>query len=127
MLRHSKLGYQLLKGNSFAVTNYINNLVRYGAGPEQLLEIAREGIANGPEDPGTYHQMIRIFCNLQQFQAALDVAYELRKLFEPEVNPRAIYCLRQTPEIARRMDAGTYDPVRETRKLIRQLEQKVNT
>ncbi|MEZ6126294.1 MAG: hypothetical protein R3C49_24465 [Planctomycetaceae bacterium] len=127
MLRHSKLGYQLLKGNSFAVNNYIHNLVRYGAPPDQLLEIAEEGIAIGPHNPGSYHQMIDIFWQLKQYKPALNVAYQLRNLFEPEINPRAIYCLRQTPELARRMDAGTYDPVQETRDLIRQLEQMVGS
>ncbi len=49
----------------------------------------------------------------------------LQKLFEPELNPRAMYCLRQSPEYAKMLDAGKYDPVQDTRDLIQRIKEKI--
>jgi hypothetical protein len=49
------------------------------------------------------------------------MAERLQDLYEPEYNERTLYCLRQNPEVARRIDSGEYDPAAENRKLIAQL------
>jgi tetratricopeptide (TPR) repeat protein len=124
MLPHSELGYRLLPGNSFAITNYINNLWRRGAERERLLELAEEGIAVDPHDPGSYQLLIDLFCDMGEYAVALDVAERLQQLFEPVMDERALYCLKQSPVRARQMESGEYDPVAETRRLISKLRRK---
>src|SRR5262249_1956925 len=72
LLRHSELGYRLLPNNPFAVNNYILYLRRYGASGEKLIELAEEGIAVDPEDPGCYVQMIDLLCKNREYRAALE-------------------------------------------------------
>lgn len=124
MLNNSELGYRLLPGNTFAVNNYISNLRKYNAPSEQLMELAKEGIRSGPEDPGNYYQMIELFSSNQEFGLAVKVAEQLLLLFEPELNERAMYCLRQSPHTALEMDAGRFDPREDTKRLIKSLKQK---
>jgi hypothetical protein len=121
MLRHSELGYRLLPGNPFAVNNYILNLRRRGTTAEQLVELAEEGIAVDPEDPGCYFQMIDLFYKNKEYRAALKVAERLQRLFEPKMNPRALYCLKQNPARAKQLESGQYDPAAENRRVITQL------
>ncbi len=114
----------MLPGNSFAISNYINNLSRRGAGPERLLELAEEGIAVDPHDPWNYHQMIDLFSEMKEYGLALEVAERLQQLFEPVMDERTLYCLKQAPVTARQMERGEYDPVAETRRLISRLRRK---
>jgi hypothetical protein len=123
MLRHSELGYRLLPGNTFAVTNYILNLRKRGASTDQLMELAEEGIAADPSDPGCYLQMIDLFCKTKEYRAALKVAERLQRLFEPEMNERALYCLKQNPERARQIESGQYDPAAQNGRLIGELRE----
>ncbi len=124
MLRHSHLGYVLLQANTFAVSNYVQNLRKYGASAESLIGLANEGIANDPHSPFTYQQMIDLFISLQEWHTALTVAVELQKLFEPEIHPRALYCLRQSPNVKKQLDDGQYDPAAHNRRLIDYLRSK---
>jgi tetratricopeptide (TPR) repeat protein len=121
MLRHSELGYRLLPGNSFAMNNYSTALMRAKAPAERRIALAEEAIAADPNDPGSYMRLIGICDELGDYRTALNAAKRLQKLFEPVVNERALYCLRQNPEQARRLDSGEYDPVAETRNLIQLL------
>jgi hypothetical protein len=121
MLRHSELGYRLLPGNSFAVNNYTIALARANAPAEKRIELAEEGIAADPCDPGSYLRLIELCCDLGDYQTALATAERLQKLYEPEMNERALYCLRQNPQMAQLIDSGEYDPAAENRRLIEEL------
>jgi hypothetical protein len=121
MLKHSELGYRLLPGNSFAVNNYVLNLRRRGASREKLLELAEEGIAADPYDPTCYQRMIELFSKNKEYAAALEVAERLQRLFEPVMNERAMYCLKQNPARARYIETGQYDPAAENRQRIAEL------
>jgi hypothetical protein len=127
MLRHAELGYRLLPGNSFAVSNYLKNMDRYGARPEQRIALAREGIANDPSDPSNYYQLIKIYCEQSKGREALAVAEELQTLFEPEINERTLYCLKQNPRRAQLIESGQYNPADENRRLIAKLREKIES
>ena len=127
MLRHSHLGYVLLQANTFAVTNYVHYLRKYGASADSLIGLANEGIANDPYDPAPYQHMIDLFISLQEWRAALAVAVELQKLFEPEIHPRALYCLRQSPNVKKQLEDGQYDPAAHNRRLIDYIRSKAES
>ena len=94
VLKHSELGYLLLKGNPFAINNYIQNLRRRGdASADQLVELAQEGIDNDPSDPGNYDRMIDLFVEMEQFEPALEFARSKLALLHPVMNERALYCI----------------------------------
>jgi len=124
MICHSELGYRLLPGNSFAVNNYTVYLNDHGAPADKLIELGEEGIAMDPCDPGSYMRLIELHLNLGNTRAALRIAERLQKLYEPRYNERALYCLRQNPEVARLIDSGEYDPAAENRKLIADLRRE---
>jgi hypothetical protein len=125
MLRHSELGYRLLPGNSFAVNNYTIALTRANAPAAKRIELAEEGIAVGPRDPGSYLRLIELCTSLGDHKTALATAERLQKLFEPEMDERALYCLRQNPRVAHLIDAGQYDPAAENRQRIAELRKLV--
>ena len=124
MIFHSELGYRLLPGNSFAVNNYTIYLNNHGAPADKLIELAEEGIEMDPCDPGNYLRLIELHCARGDYRAAMRLAETLQDLYEPEYNERALYCLRQNPEMARLIDSGTYDPAAENRKLIAELRRE---
>jgi len=125
MLGHSELGYLLLPGNTFAIRNYTINLTNAGASHEQLMDLAKEGISADPFDPGNYAEVISLFYEANQFRAALAVAKDLQTLFEPAMDERTLYCLKQSPVVAQAMETGQYDPAEANRQLIAQLEAAV--
>jgi TolB-like protein len=126
MLRHAELGYSLLPGNSFAISNYINALLRSGtAGSvERVLELSREIIAMDPKSPDGYLQAIHILRRAGRPQEALAFAEELKGLYGPPMDPRTRYCLEQNPQVRDGLRAGTLDPVRELAELIVRLRQE---
>lgn len=124
MLRHSELGYRLLPGNSFAVNNYTIALTRSNAPAEKLIELAEEGIAADPRDPGSYLRLIELCTSLDDHKAALATAERLQTLYEPRMDERALYCLRQNPRMAQLIDSGEYDPAADNRRLIAELRRK---
>ncbi len=125
MLRHSELGYRLLPGNSFAVNNYTIALTRTNAPATQRIELAEEGIAADPRDPGNYLRLIELCTSLGNHQFALATAERLQKLYEPQIDERALYCLRQNPRMAKLIDSGSYDPAAANRQRIAELRQRV--
>jgi hypothetical protein len=126
MLKHYDLGYVLLPGNSFAVNNLIIYLDKHGAAPERLIGLAAEGVENDSEDPGNYERLIEIAMELTRYDTALETAERLQELYEPIMNQRALYCLRQNPEVARLLDAGAYDPAALNRDRIAKLRAMVS-
>ena len=125
MLRHSELGYRLLPGNAFAIQNYIGNLEEQGGDSDTLCELAEEGIASDPEGPGNYQRLIELYKKMGQMKKALDVAFRLQKLYEPEMSERTRYCLQQNPVLAEAINSGKYDPAESNRSLIDWLEKQV--
>jgi tetratricopeptide (TPR) repeat protein len=125
MLRHSELGYRLLPGNSFAVNNYTIALSNANAPAEKLIELAEEGIAADPCAPGSYFRLIDLCTDLGDYKTALATAERLQKLYEPEMDERALYCLRQNPRIAKLIESGEYDPAEELREIIDDLRERV--
>jgi hypothetical protein len=71
-----------------------------------------------PQDPANYQLMIELFSEMKEYRRALELAERLQQLFEPVMDERAMFCLKQYPERARQMANGEYDPVGETRALI---------
>ena len=125
MLRHSELGYRLLPGNSFAINNYTIALTRANAPAAKRIELAEEGIAADPRDPGSYLRLIEVCTSLGDLETALATAERLQRLYEPKMDERALYCLRQNPWIAKLIDSGEYDPVAENRRRIAELRGRV--
>ncbi len=125
MLRHAELGYRLLPGNSFAVNNYTLALNRANAPVAKRIELAEEGIAADPRDPGSYARLIELCTSLGDYKTALATAERLQKLYEPKMDERAIYCLRQNPQRAKLIDSGKYDPAAENRRRIADLRSRV--
>jgi hypothetical protein len=125
MLRHSELGYRLLPGNSFAVNNYTIALTRANAPAAKRIELAEEGIPADPRDPGSYLRLIELCTSLGDHKTALATAERLQKLYEPKMDERALYCLRQNPRIAKLIDSGEYDPAADNRRRIAELRSRV--
>ena len=90
MLRHSELGYKLLPGNSFAVSNHINYLEFMGGNTDALIRLALEGIQNDPYDPSNYHQIIEFNSNSKNYSKALEYALRLQELLEPPIHERTL-------------------------------------
>lgn len=126
MLRHSALGYALLPGNSFAISNYINALLRSGTADsvERVLELSREIIALDPLSPDGYLQAIHILRHAGRPGEALTFAEELRELYGPPMDPRTRYCLEQNPQTRDALRSGKLDPVRELAGLIAELRKE---
>jgi hypothetical protein len=101
------------------------NLTEYGSPPDKLMELAREGIENDPSDPGNYNRLIELYCQQQQFKEALTVAESLQTLFEPEMNERTLYCLKQNPRMAEWIESGSYDPAADNRQRIADLQVRI--
>ena len=125
MVRHSELGYRLLPGNAFAVNNYTLALNRANAPVAKRIELAEEGIATDLCDPTNYDRLIELYTGMGDYKRALATAERLQKLYEPKMNERALYCLRQNPQRARRLDSGEYDPAAENRRRITDLRKRV--
>jgi hypothetical protein len=125
MLNHSELGYRLLPGNPFAVNNYVLALNRANAPVSKRIELAQEGVAADPRDPGNYVRLIELFTSVNDPASALATAERLHRLFEPKMDARALYCLRQNPHRAALIDAGKLDPVAENRQRIADLKRRV--
>jgi tetratricopeptide (TPR) repeat protein len=121
MLRHSELGYRLLPGNSFAVNNYTIALTRANAPAERRIELAKEGVEADPRDPASYMRLIELCASLGDYKAALATAERLQKLYEPKMDERALYCLRQNPQRAKQIDSGQFDPAADNRRRIAEL------
>lgn len=120
MQRHAELGYALLPGNSFAISNYINALLRSGAehSVERVLGLSREIIAMDPKSPEGYLQAIHVLRNARRPREALAFAEELKVLYGPPMDPRTRYCLEQNPQVRDALSSGTLDPVKELAGLI---------
>jgi tetratricopeptide (TPR) repeat protein len=125
MLRHAELGYRLLPGNSFAVNNYTIALNGANAPAAKRIELAEEGIATDPRDPGNYLRLIELYTSLGEYETALATAERLHKLYEPKMDERALYCLRQNPRMAKLIDSGQYDPAAANRRRIAELRRRV--
>lgn len=125
MIRHSELGYRLLPGNPFAINNYISNLAAANAPTEKLMELAKEGIGHDPYNPGIYQRMIQLFLQSHDYKTALVVAEQLHALYEPVMNERALYSLKQNPQSKAMIESGEWDPVQDNRDLMKGLKAKI--
>jgi hypothetical protein len=125
MVRHSELGYRLLPGNPFAVNNYTLALNAANAPVAQRIALAEEGIAADPRDPGNYLNLIDLCAHPDYYSTALATAERLQQLYEPEMDERALYCLRQNPHRAQLIDSGEYNPAAVNRQLIESLRSRV--
>jgi hypothetical protein len=125
MLRHSELGYRLLPGNPFAVNNYTLALTEANAPVAQRIALAEEGIAADPRDPGNYLNLIDLCAHPDHYPTALATAERLQQLYEPQMDERALYCLRQNPRMAQLIDSGEYNPAAMNRQLIESLRSRV--
>jgi len=124
MLHHAELGYQLLPGNAFAITNYVQKLKRHHAPPDRIAEIALEGVYWDPEDPSNYEQLISIHKARREYRRALLIARQLQGIYDA-MSPRTRYCLEQDPQQRERLRRGLWDPAAENRALIWSLERLV--
>ncbi len=120
MLRHAELGYALLPGNSFAISDYINALLRSGAehSVERVLELSLEIIAMDPKSPDGYQQAIHVLRHARRPREALVFAEALQALYGPPMDPRTRYCLEQNPQVRDALASGTLDPAKELATLI---------
>src|SRR5262249_50777607 len=109
----------------FAINNYFLALRRRGLTGERLTQLAKEAIAADPHDPGGYMRLMELCYMNDEFAEALEVAERLQRLFEPVMNQRALYCLRQNPACARQIDSGKYNPGAENRRRIAFFRSKV--
>ncbi len=123
--RHAELAYRLLPGNAFAVNVYVHCLWQQGAPMEMLIPLLQEAIQLDPENAQLYLQMIDLYCGGNDYRTALEYAHRLLELFEPVPSQRAIVCLKQSPQIAAKLRAGTFDPAEYVRSIIRWLEQRL--
>lgn len=121
MIPHSELGYRLLPGNSFAVTNYLIQLKLAGRPPTKLVPLAVESIELDPDNPGGHRHLVDALRGTGDAKAALKAARRLERVLEA-MSPRTLMCLRQNPVVARDLARGKARPVEEARKLIRSIE-----
>jgi hypothetical protein len=127
MLHHSHLGYWLLPGNPFAINNYIINLMRAERPISEIAPLAEEGILCDPEDPTNYERLIELLLEAGKLQAALGICERLHELYEPEMRERTLYCLQQNPEVAKQLEAGTYDPAQENLKRMKAIRSELES
>lgn len=125
MLRHSELGYRLLPGNPFAVSNYALYLQRAGRPTKEILAMAEEGIQSDPYDPSNYERLIELCLDLDDLDSALKTAERLQNLYEPRIHSRTLYCLQQNPAMAKMLDTGEVDPAASNGKRIEELKSRL--
>lgn len=122
MIKHSELGYLLLRGNSFAINNYINNLIAKGGAEDLVIKLCREGILVDPDSPGCHNRLIDQLVGAKKFREALEAAKVVQRLYEPEMNPRALYSLKQNPRMAELIESEQYDPRKANQDFIDQMQ-----
>jgi hypothetical protein len=125
-LRHSELGYLLLPGNTFAVSNYANNLVRAGRDPSVLVRLYHEGLAHDPENARNYGPLIDYYASTRQYARALELAERLAALYGPGMSDRTRYCLEQSPVTKELLRSGRYDPLAELRSWLEDLRRQAS-
>ncbi len=123
MLHFSELGYRLLPGNSFAINNYLINLHESGAPTRVFFDLANEGLAADPYDPGCCQRLLDIFQEQGQYTAALKIAMKLEGMYRT-MHPRTRYCIQQNPQRAE-MLANGYDFTANMRETIQELRAKL--
>jgi hypothetical protein len=74
---------------------------------------------------GNYMRLIELCVSLWDTRTALATAEQLQRLFEPTMDERALYYLRQNPRMASLIDSGEYDPAEENRWRIAELRERV--
>ena len=88
--------------------------------------VGQRGNGVGPQKSGQLPASHRALCSsLGDHSTGLAIAERLQQLFEPTIDKRALYCLRQNPRIARLIDSGQYDPAAENRRRIAELCKRV--
>lgn len=92
LLNHSELGYRLLPGNSFAMSNYSSYIQEFGGDIERSLELCYESIYNDPEDPFGYDRLIDLLIRKRDHDKALLYALKWKALYQP-MSERTRYCI----------------------------------
>lgn len=113
LMRHSELGYLLLRGNTFAISTYIIALIRAKRPAEIIIPLCEEGIEEDPCDPRNYRLLIETFYDRGDYRSALLVAEALHQLFVPVLNERTLYCMQQNPVTRKQLETGELDPAEE--------------
>lgn len=108
LIAHQELAYLLLPGNSFAKTNLMISLERFGGGEGRILELCDEGVAADPHDTGPLVQKFLVLERMDRFDEAIAIGRKILEMLEV-MHPRTRYCLRQSPATARQMDDGTFN------------------
>lgn len=119
MLRHSELGYRLLPGNPFGITNYMIYLEQAGK-TEDLKRLAQEGLKTDPYDHSPYERLIELYEAEGQYEKALHYAERLLELYGPPIHPRTLECLEQNPQ-RRACLAEGWEPAQDVQHDIRRL------
>jgi len=122
ILAHSETGYRLLRGNNFAIANFMNYLREFGGKGSRFDYLLGELIGSDPNDPNVYRFAIEYLWNKGQLTEALALARKLERLCTPPINPRTLYCYRQDLQIAHLLERGQFDPLEEARRIVRDLE-----
>lgn len=122
MLRHAELGHRLLPGNSFAISNLVNALLKRPGLEDRVLELCEEAIDADPKNPSAYWQAISILEKNRAFKAALEYARRLDRLFIPPMAERTRYCIEQSPQGRAQLASGKYNPRATCAKMIARFE-----
>jgi len=109
-LAHSRAGYRLLRTNAFALNNYCQYLQSLTPEDPQIRELFRSAIRLDPASPLGYRDAADFYLGQNRPQDALPFARALVKLCTPPVAERTIYCLRQNPALAAKLDRGELTP-----------------
>ncbi len=112
ILAHSEAGYRLLRGNSFAMSNFSGYLMRLAPQDPRIVPLLEEAISCDRENPSGYQSAINFFMRQMQPAQAVTFAEALLKLCTPPVSERTMECFRSFPAINKQIVAGQFESER---------------
>ncbi|WNG36939.1 hypothetical protein F0U61_27110 [Archangium violaceum] len=110
ILAHAHAGYRLLRGNSFAMSNFMNYLNQFAPRDPRRGPLMEEMLETNPYHPDVLKQAMDFFIEDGQPRRALELALHYKKLCTDPIHPTTLYCFRQNPMRAAEIESGAFKP-----------------
>ncbi len=113
ILAHAQAGYRLLRGNSFAMSNFMNYLNHFAPSDPRRGALMEEMVEADPYHPDVLKQAMDFYIEDGQPRRALELALHLKKLCTEPIHPRTLYCFQQNPKMAADIESGAFRPLQD--------------
>ncbi len=125
ILAHAEAGYRLLRGNSFAMSNFMLYLNQFAPSDPRRGPVMEEMLAANPYHPDVLMQAMVFHIENGQPRRALELALHFKELCTEPVHPTTLYCFRQNPKLAAELDSGVFTPLEQAQRCLSICEKAV--